>query len=233
LPFVRAEIGTRMTIVRLVEGGLLVHSPVKLDAQFRRSIDALGKIRAIVAPDKLHHLFIRDYIAAYPEARVYAAPGLPRKRPDLRFDDILSDTPQVRAGRAASLSRRPVTERGRVLPPRYTHADSDRSRFQSSERNSKEIASVLSILGRRTFWTASIRASPRNSRPGGGAGIRREDSAENPLSPPQRKITPARGMVSALSCELKTCTLATCSAWASGHFSAQTARRDSAARCRG
>jgi hypothetical protein len=27
-------------------------------------------------------------------------------------------------------------------------------------------------------------------------------------------------MVSALSCELKTCTLATCSAWASGHFSA-------------
>src|SRR5947209_3714024 len=32
-------------------------------------------------------------------------------------------------------------------------------------------------------------------------------------------------MVSAPSCELKTCTPATCSAWASGHFSAQTARR--------
>jgi hypothetical protein len=26
---------------------------------------------------------------------VYGAPGLPQKRPDLRFDDILSDTPQV------------------------------------------------------------------------------------------------------------------------------------------
>ena len=73
----------------------MVHSPVKLDAQFRRSIDALGEIRAIVAPNKLHHLFIRDYIAAYPEARVCAAPGLPQKRPDLRFDDILSDAPQV------------------------------------------------------------------------------------------------------------------------------------------
>ena len=34
-------------------------------------------------------------------------------------------------------------------------------------------------------------------------------------------------------CELTTYTLATCSAWASGHFSAQTARRDSSARCRG
>jgi hypothetical protein len=45
--------------------------------------------------------------------------------------------------------------------------------------------------------------------------------------PPQRKTTPSRGMVSAPSCELKTCTLATCSAWASGHFPTQTVRRDS------
>jgi hypothetical protein len=87
----------------------------------------------------------------------------------------------AQAGRAASLSRRPATERGRVLPPRYTHADSDRSRFQSSERNSEEIASVLSTLGRRTFWTASIRASPRNSRPGGGAGISPQPSVSMSL----------------------------------------------------
>ena len=40
-------------------------------------------------------------------------------------------------------------------------------------------------------------------------------------------------MVSAPSCELKTCTPATRSAWAFGHFSAQTARRDSSAGCRG
>jgi hypothetical protein len=95
LPYVRVEIGTRMTIIRLAKGGLLVHSPVKLDAELRRSIDALGETRAIIAPNKLHHLFVQDYIAAYPKARVYAAPGLPQKRPDLRFDDILSDTPQV------------------------------------------------------------------------------------------------------------------------------------------
>jgi hypothetical protein len=47
----------------------------------------------------------------------------------------------------------------------------------------------------------------------------------------RQKKLPPRGMVSAPSCEL-TCTPATCSAWASGHFSAQTARRDSSARCR-
>src|SRR5262249_37138380 len=86
---------TRMTIIRLAKGGLLVHSPVELDAELRHSIDALGETRVIIAPNKLHHLFVQDYIAAYPKARVYAAPGLPQKRPDLRFDDILSDTPQV------------------------------------------------------------------------------------------------------------------------------------------
>src|SRR5215472_8459418 len=95
LPYVRVDIGTRMTIIRLLQGGLLVHSPVKLDAELRRSIDALGETWAIVAPNRLHHLFIQDYIASYPEARLYAAPGLPEKRPDLRFDDILSDTPQA------------------------------------------------------------------------------------------------------------------------------------------
>jgi hypothetical protein len=49
----------------------------------------------------------------------------------------------------------------------------------------------------------------------------------------RKKTTPARRMVSAFLCELKTCTLGSRSAWASGHFSAQTARRDSSARCRG
>src|SRR5262249_8080342 len=88
------EIGTRMTIIRLAKGGLLVHSPVKLDAELRRSIDALGEARAIIARNKLHHLFVQDYIAAYPKARVYAAPGFRQKRPELRFDDTLSDPPQ-------------------------------------------------------------------------------------------------------------------------------------------
>src|SRR6266567_6317050 len=35
---------------------------------------------------------------------------------------------------------------------------------------------------------------------------------------------PAAGMVSALSCEPKRCTLATCSAWASGHFDLLSSR---------
>lgn len=94
LPFVGAEIGTRMTCIRLVDRRLLLHSPVKLDPAVRQSLEMLGEIRAVVAPNKLHHLFLADYIALYPKARIYAAPGLAEKRPDLRFDGQMGDEPQ-------------------------------------------------------------------------------------------------------------------------------------------
>src|SRR5215510_3001576 len=62
-------------------------------------------------------------------------------------------------------------------PPRHTHADSHRSRFQYPDGNGEEIATVLYALGRRAFWTASICAPPGSSRLGGGAKLGREDSA--------------------------------------------------------
>ena len=38
------EIGTRMTVLRLEDGGLLLHSPVALDARTRRALDAVGRV---------------------------------------------------------------------------------------------------------------------------------------------------------------------------------------------
>ena len=93
LPYVGVEIGTRITCIRLADGGLFLHSPVKLDPILRNSLDALGEVRAIVGPNKLHHLFLAEYITTYPRARVYTAPNLSKKRPDLHFNDELSDEP--------------------------------------------------------------------------------------------------------------------------------------------
>jgi len=93
------EIGTRMTALRLEDGGLFVHSPVALDARTRRTLEALGPVRHVVAPNQVHHLFIAEYREAYPEAIFWAAPGLPEKRPDLRFDAVLGDiAPEAWAG---------------------------------------------------------------------------------------------------------------------------------------
>lgn len=90
----RYDFSTRMTVIGLPDGGLFVHSAIRLDDAVRADLDRLGRVRAIVAPNKAHHLFVGDYTAAYPEAKLYGAIGLPEKRKDLRFSGMLGDEPR-------------------------------------------------------------------------------------------------------------------------------------------
>ena len=89
--FYGLEVGTRMTVIRLVDGSLLLHSPVALDAELRRELDAIGRVCFAVAPNRVHHLYAGKVAEAYPEARLWVGPGLERKRPDLVFDGVLGD----------------------------------------------------------------------------------------------------------------------------------------------
>ena len=82
---------TRMTVVRLSDGRIWVHSPIAMDGALQAEIDALGPVAELVAPSSLHHLFIGAWQAAYPKARTWAAPGLRQKCPHLRFDADLED----------------------------------------------------------------------------------------------------------------------------------------------
>ncbi|RYG67363.1 DUF4336 domain-containing protein [bacterium] len=87
--FLGIEVGTRMTVVRLADSSLLLHSVVPLDAELRTELDALGAVRHVVAPNRYHHLYVGDYAGAYPQATLFAAPGLAGKRPDIRFHETL------------------------------------------------------------------------------------------------------------------------------------------------
>src|SRR5262245_66254074 len=87
LPMWIGEIGCRMTVVRL-GADLLLHSPVPLDVATRAALDGLGRVRWIVGPSKVHHLYLSEFARAYPEAVLCAAPGLPEKRRDLRFGAV-------------------------------------------------------------------------------------------------------------------------------------------------
>ena len=89
--FYGLEVGTRMTVFRLADGSLLLHSPVALDAELRQELDAIGRVRFTVAPNRVHHLYAGKVAEAYPEARLWVAPGLERKRPDLVFAGVLGD----------------------------------------------------------------------------------------------------------------------------------------------
>ena len=74
---------TRMTVVRLADTQLWLHSPVPIDAALKAELQALGEVRYIVAPSKAHHLFAGHCSAEFPQARLFGAPGLRAKRPDL------------------------------------------------------------------------------------------------------------------------------------------------------
>lgn len=85
---------TRMAVIRLSDGDLFVWSPVALSDPLRRSVDRLGPVRYLISPNALHHLFLGEWKAAYPAARLYASPRLRRRRKDLAFDAELGDAPE-------------------------------------------------------------------------------------------------------------------------------------------
>jgi len=84
---------TRMALAPLPTGGLWVWSPVALTPELEREVEALGPVREIVSPNKIHHLFLAEWARRWPAARLHAPPGLMRRRPDLRFAAELGDRP--------------------------------------------------------------------------------------------------------------------------------------------
>ncbi len=82
----------RMTVLRLQGGDILLHSPCEIDTHLKAAIDALGPVRALIAPGNFHHLHVPSAQAAFPEAETYICPGIERKQPQLHFDWILGDT---------------------------------------------------------------------------------------------------------------------------------------------
>jgi hypothetical protein len=81
----------RTTVVRLSDGGVLVHSPTSPRAELVEAVAALGPVRALVAPNLLHHLWVGAWQERFPEAKLWAAPGVARKRRELRVAETLGE----------------------------------------------------------------------------------------------------------------------------------------------
>jgi hypothetical protein len=80
----------RSTVIDVGRGELLIHSPVQIAAaNLLKSLP--GRVKYIVSPNKLHSLFLSDWKKAFPEAKIYAAPGLKAKLPDVSFYKELTD----------------------------------------------------------------------------------------------------------------------------------------------
>lgn len=79
----------RMTAMGLEDGGVVLHSPIGFTQARKEAVEALGPVRAIVAPNLFHHLYVGDWLKAFPDALSFAPARLHRKRPDLRIDHEL------------------------------------------------------------------------------------------------------------------------------------------------
>lgn len=80
------RLGTKMTVVRLRDGGLWVHSPIPLDDEIEAELRELGPVRHVVAPNLFHHLHVGPMAATFEGSAVHAPGGLRRKRKDLKID---------------------------------------------------------------------------------------------------------------------------------------------------
>ena len=93
LPLAVGDVGARMTVLRLPDRSLMLHSPVQLDAPLLQALGELGPVKWLLGPSKVHHLFLADYVRAFPDAALCGAPGLAEKRRDLAFRYVLAPQP--------------------------------------------------------------------------------------------------------------------------------------------
>lgn len=93
LTVVGMQLGHRMTVVRLPDSTLWVHSPVAYSPQLGTDLARIGQIAHVVAPNAMHDTYLEGWFSGVPQARFYGAPGLDAARPDLKFTETLNETP--------------------------------------------------------------------------------------------------------------------------------------------
>ncbi len=88
---------TRMTVVQLHNGELLLHSPITFDLELARHLQSMGSISHLVSPNQFHYAHIGEWSRAFPDATTWGSPGARRRARargiDVRFDRELEPSP--------------------------------------------------------------------------------------------------------------------------------------------
>jgi hypothetical protein len=82
LPF-----STRMTVVRLANSDLFLHSPTAFNAALARQLSSMGRVRHLVSPNQFHYAHIGEWSRAFPDATTWASPHA-RERARARGIDV-------------------------------------------------------------------------------------------------------------------------------------------------
>lgn len=92
-----------MVIARCGNGVLWVWWPVKLTDDLKGDVDALGPVAHLVSPNKIHHLFLPEWLEAYPDAALWGPASTIERLPVLPFQPPLEDAPP--AGRQPDMDQ--------------------------------------------------------------------------------------------------------------------------------
>jgi hypothetical protein len=92
--FLGMQLNSTMTVLRLGDGSLLLHSPLALTPERRTAVEALGPVAHLYAPNLFHHRWIGEWATVYPSTRLHAPAGLSKKRRDLRIDRVHNSAPE-------------------------------------------------------------------------------------------------------------------------------------------
>jgi hypothetical protein len=93
--FLGLRLTANMVVLRLADQSLLLYSPLSLTPERRAAVEALGPVAHLYAPNLYHHLWIGEWSAAFPFARLHAPKALAKKRPDLRIDRAHDAMPET------------------------------------------------------------------------------------------------------------------------------------------
>ncbi|WP_410217616.1 DUF4336 domain-containing protein [Paracoccus sp. (in: a-proteobacteria)] len=80
----------RMTVIRLQDGSLLLHSPTRFTRALHDQLLELGPIGHLVAPNTAHWTMLKEWQAHAPEAIAWGAPGL-RERAQVQRSGVTID----------------------------------------------------------------------------------------------------------------------------------------------
>lgn len=89
--FSGVRLRVRTTIVRLDDGGLLLHSPAPPGEALVERLRALGPVRWLVIPNVFHHLGTPAAAARFPEAKVVGPASARARNAALRIDLDIRD----------------------------------------------------------------------------------------------------------------------------------------------
>ncbi|MFP3384733.1 DUF4336 domain-containing protein [Tritonibacter sp. SIMBA_163] len=97
IDFYRIPFPTRMTVIRLANGDLFLHSPIAYTEALAEELKRLGTIRHLVSPNWIHYAYIADWQRNCADTIAWASPGVRERaqshKVEITFDRDLEDGP--------------------------------------------------------------------------------------------------------------------------------------------